>query len=81
MLDFRSIEILRNSAPRPTKPDPNSASEMGSGTVEALSPPKVSAPTSVFVTALVTGTSGQGQPRIPKHITKIHKIINNNFFK
>jgi hypothetical protein len=79
-MSYYFLKHLRPITARPTKPDPKSTIEMGSGTVELLSLPEVSLLTSVFVTAIVAGTSDQSQPTIPKNIIKIHKILN-IFFK
>jgi hypothetical protein len=82
--------FFRSTPTRPTRPEPRSKSEAGSGTKEPPGPPEVSPPICSTVSKVVTyvevkldllkgAGSSEGQPTIPKNIITIHKTINKFF--
>jgi hypothetical protein len=82
---FYCLNLLRPKAARPTKPEPSSISETGSGTGETVLS-LVSEPVSevtVFEEKLdlprVVEESSEGQPVIEKNIITTHKHINKFF--
>jgi hypothetical protein len=82
---FYFLNLLRAKAARPTKPEPSSISDAGSGTGETVLSlvSGVVSEVTVFEEKLdlprVVEELSEGQPAIEKNIITTHKNINNFF--